>query len=55
MSLRIADLQVKKQQWPLPGPDVQSVYKMYLIHFYKLDQIIRACCDCILRIYFKYL
>src|SRR5438046_8842321 len=43
-----ADLQVKEQQWPLPGPDITPMYKKYLTHTYKLSQnIICACCGCI--------
>src|SRR6266496_3570682 len=45
---QFADLQVKEQQWPLPGPDVRPMYKKYLTHTYKLSQnIICACCGCI--------
>src|SRR5438046_2163488 len=45
---QFADLQVKEQQWPLPGPNIMPMYKKYLIHTYKLGQnIICACCGCI--------
>src|SRR5205814_7316382 len=45
---QFADLQVKEQQWPLPGPDVMPMYKKYLTHTYKLSQnIVCACCGCI--------
>src|SRR6266516_2677003 len=48
LDAQFADLQVKEQQWPLPGPDVRPMYKKYLTHMYKLGQnIICACCGCI--------
>ncbi len=48
LDAQFADLQVKEQQWPLPGPDVTPMYKKYLTHTYKLGQnIICACCGCI--------
>ena len=48
LDAQFADLQVKEQQWPLPGPDVMPMYKKYLTHTYKLSQnIICACCGCI--------
>src|SRR5947207_4665523 len=48
LDAQFADLQVKEQQWPLPGPDVMHMYKKYLTHTYKLGQnIICACCGCI--------
>jgi len=48
LDAQFADLQVKEQQWPLPGPDVTPMYKKYLTHTYKLGQnIICACGGCI--------
>src|SRR6266496_2310756 len=48
LDAQFADLQVKEQQWPLPGPDIMPMYKKYLTHMYKLGQnIICACCGCI--------
>ena len=48
LDAQFADLQVKEQQWPLPGPDVRPMYKKYLTHTYKLGQnIVCACCGCI--------
>ena len=48
MDAHFADLQVKEQQWPMPGPDVTPMYKKYLTHTYKLGQnIVCACCGCI--------
>ena len=48
LDAQFADLQVKEQQWPLPGPDVMPMYKKYLTHTSKLGQnIICACCGCI--------
>ena len=48
LDAQFADLQVKEQQWPLPGPDVTPMYKKYLTHTYKLGQnIVCACCGCI--------
>src|SRR2546430_10592506 len=48
LDAQFTDLQVKEQQWPLPGPDVMPMYKKYLTHTYKLGQnIICTCCGCI--------
>jgi len=48
LDAQFADLQVKEQQWPLPGPDVTPLYKKHLTHTYKLGQnIVCACCGCI--------
>ena len=48
LDAQFADLQVKEQQWPLPGPDVTPMYKKYLTHTYKLGQnIVCAFCGCI--------
>ena len=48
LDAQFADLQVKEQQWPLPGSDVMPMYKKYLTHTYKLGQnIVCACCGCI--------
>ena len=48
LDAQFADIQVKEQQWPLPGPDVTPMYKKYLTHTYKLGQnIVCACCGCI--------
>ena len=48
LDAQFSDLQVKEQQWPLPGPDVTPMYKKYLTHIYKLGQnIVCACCGCI--------
>ena len=48
LDAQFADLQVKEQQWPLPGPNVRPMYKKYLTHTYKLGQnIVCACCGCI--------
>src|SRR5436190_6869102 len=48
LDAQFAGLQVKEQQWPLPGPNVRPMYKKYLTHMYKLTQnIICICCDCI--------
>ena len=48
LDAQFADLQVKEQQWPLPGPNIMPMYKKYLTHTYKLGQnIICACCGCI--------
>jgi hypothetical protein len=48
LDAQFADLQVKEQQWPMPGPDVKPMYKKYLTHTYKLGQnIVCACCGCI--------
>src|SRR5437762_2395463 len=45
LDAQFADLQVKEQQWPLPGPDVTPMYKKYLTYTYKLSQnIICTCC-----------
>ena len=45
---QFADLQVKEQQWPLPGPDVTPMYKKYLTRTYKLGQnIVCAYYGCI--------
>src|SRR5438046_8157878 len=48
LDAQFADLQVKEQQRPLPGPDVMPMYKKFLTHTYKLGQnIVCACCGCI--------
>ena len=48
LDAQFADLQVKEQQWPLPGPNIMPMYKKYLTHTYKLGQnIVCACCGCI--------
>ena len=48
LDAQFADLQVKEQHWPLPGPDVTPMYKKYLSHTYKLSlNIVCACPSCI--------
>ena len=48
LDAEFADLQVKEQLWPLPGPDVTPMYKRFLTHTYILGQnIVCACCGCI--------
>src|SRR5437762_7705671 len=48
LDAHFTDLQVKEQQWPMPGPDVTPMYKKYLTHTYKLGQnIVCAYCGCI--------
>jgi hypothetical protein len=50
LDAQFADLQVKEQQWTLPGSDVRPMYKKYLTYMYKLGQnMICACCGCISR------
>ena len=48
LDTQFADLQVKKQLWPIPASEVTPMYKKFLTHMYKLGQnIVCACCGCI--------